>query len=182
MAAKKKPGKAPVPNREATTWEPENDIARHLVLEAILRKNPIPVAYRLNYVANFYVGPLVKWMERELKMTRPEWIVLFCLNQQTGLNAQQISMVTGRPKTSVSAAVNQLLRKKLIARQVDAKDGRRQVLYSTDAGARIYETILKNFTARESDMLSCLTKDERKTLASILDKMVGRSGSWATPY
>jgi DNA-binding MarR family transcriptional regulator len=168
--------------KEATSWEPENDIVRHLVLAAILKKNPIPVAYRLNYVANFYVGPLIKWMERKFSMTRPEWIVLFCLNQQTGLNAQQISTVTGRPKTSISAAVNQLLRKKLIARQVDSRDGRRQVLQSTESGTKIYEAILRNFTAREVDMLDCLSANERKTLMSILDKMVSESGSWASPY
>jgi hypothetical protein len=34
-----------------------------LVLTAILKNNPIPIAYRLNYVVNFYVGPLVKSME-----------------------------------------------------------------------------------------------------------------------
>ena len=95
-------------DEQQTIWEPENDLLRHLVLTAILRNNPIPVAYRLNYVANFFVGPLVKHMEETHKMTRPEWIVLFCLNQQAGLNAQQISNVTGRHKTSISTAVRQL--------------------------------------------------------------------------
>lgn len=169
-------------SRRATSWEPEGDLLRHLVLAAILKRNPIPVAYRLNYVANFYVGPLIKWMERKFRMTRPEWIVLFCLNQQTGLNAQQISTVTGRPKTSISAAVNQLLRKKLVVREVDAKDGRRQVLQSTKAGTEMYEVILKNFVSREDDMLDCLSATERKTLTRILEKMVSKSGSWASPY
>ena len=73
---------------QQTVWEPENDLLRQLVLTAILKNNPIPIAYRLNYVANFYVGPLVKSMEETHRMTRPEWIVLFCLNQQAGLNAQ----------------------------------------------------------------------------------------------
>ena len=122
---------------------------RHLVLTAILKNNPIPMAYRLNYVANFYVGPLIKRMEDKHKMTRPEWIVLFCLNQQTGLNAQQISNVTGRPKTSISTAVRQLQKKKLIVRHTDVKDGRRQVLRVTDAGQKIYKAILQVRRARE---------------------------------
>ena len=69
-----------------------------LLLEAILKDNPIPLAYRMNYIANFYVGPLVAMMEKSFKLTRSEWIVLFCLTRQPRLNAQQISIVTGRPE------------------------------------------------------------------------------------
>ena len=169
-------------DEQQTVWEPENDLLRHLVLTAILRNNPIPIAYRLNYVANFYVGPLVKSMEETHRMTRPEWIVLFCLNQQTGLNAQQISNVTGRHKTSISTAVRQLQAKKLIVRTTDVKDGRRQVLRVTEAGQKIYKAILSKFVARESDMTACLDHAERTALVAILDKMIGNSSSWAKPY
>jgi DNA-binding MarR family transcriptional regulator len=169
-------------NDRRTVWEPENDLVRHLVLAAILKNNPIPTAYRLNYVANFYVGPLIKMMEDEHDMTRPEWIVLFCLNQQTSLNAQQISNVTGRPKTSISTAVRQLQKKKLIVRHTDVKDGRRQVLGATDAGRKIYESILRSFVAREAEMLACLDRSERRTLMGLLDKMIKNSAKWARPY
>lgn len=169
-------------DEQQTVWEPENDLVRHLVLTAILRNNPIPVAYRLNYVANFFVGPLIKHMEETHKMTRPEWIVLFCLNQQAGLNAQQISNVTGRHKTSISTAVRQLQTKKLIVRNTDIKDGRRQVLRVTDAGQKIYKSILSKFVAREGDMIACLDRAERSALIAILDKMIANSSSWAKPY
>ena len=48
------------PQTEAldTVWRPGPDL-RELLLAAILHRNPIPIAYRLNYLANFYVGPLV---------------------------------------------------------------------------------------------------------------------------
>ena len=176
--------KAPVvpADQPQTVWEPENDLLRHLVLTAILRNNPIPVAYRLNYVANFYVGPLVKSMEETHRMTRPEWIVLFCLNQQPGLNAQQISNVTGRHKTSISTAVRQLQAKKLIVRNTDFKDGRRQVLRVTETGQRIYKAILSKFVAREADMIACLDRTERDALVAILDKIIADSSSWAKPY
>lgn len=165
-----------------TTWESENDLVRHLVLAAILKNNPIPTAYRLNYVANFYVGPLIKRMEEKHKMTRPEWIVLFCLNQQTGLNAQQVSNVTGRPKTSISTAVRQLQKKKLIVRHRDSKDGRRQVLRATEAGQKLCKSILRGFITREAEMLACLDRSERRILMGLLDKMIANSSSWAKPY
>jgi DNA-binding MarR family transcriptional regulator len=165
-----------------TIWRPETDLARRLVLAAILNDNPLPFAYRLNYLANFYVGPLIKKMEQELGMTRPEWIVLFCLTRRSGLSAQQISDVTGRPKTSISAAVKQLQRKRLLSRSVDAKDGRRRVLQITEAGQRVYAKILEGFVAREADMLACLSKSERASFLQVLNKLIDNSEGWATPY
>lgn len=165
-----------------TIWQPDADAARRLTLAAILDDNPIPIAYRLNYLANFYVGPLIKKMEQELGMTRPEWIVLFCLTRRSGLSAQQISDVTGRPKTSISTAVNQLQRKKLLSRSVDMKDGRRRVLQITEAGQRTYARILQGFVSREADMSACLSRSERTTFLQLLDKMIDNSAGWAKPY
>lgn len=165
-----------------TIWQPDIDFSRRLVLQAILKDNPIPIAYRINYLANFYVGPLIKHIEKSFKMTRPEWIVLFCLRQRSGLNAQQISNVTGRAKTSISAAVKQLQRKKLITRSTDTKDGRRRVLQITDAGQRIYERILESFVAREAEMIACLTRSERAAFMHLLNKMIDHSAEWAKPY
>ena len=165
-----------------TIWQPDADIARRLTLAAILENNPLPIAYRLSYLANFYVGPLIKNMEQEFGMTRPEWIVLFCLTQISGLSAQQISDVTGRPKTSISAAVKQLQRRKLLSRTVDANDGRRRVLQITEAGRRIYATILESFVFRETDMVACLSRSERSTFLQLLNKMINNSADWAKPY
>jgi MarR family transcriptional regulator, temperature-dependent positive regulator of motility len=180
-ATSKRSNGRPKPLRQPTRWEPDVDL-RKLMLEAILKDNPIPTAYRVNYVANFYVGPLVKLMEETHKIARAEWIVLFCLHQQPGLNAQQISDVTGRAKTSISAAVKLLDRKKLIVRQTDAKDARRQVLQPTDAGRKVYKDILRTFVAREAQMIACLNSRERETFTILLDKIIDNGGSWARPY
>lgn len=163
-------------------WQRDTDATRRLTLLAILENNPLPIAYRLNYLANFYVGPLIKNMEQDFGMTRPEWIVLFCLTRIGGLSAQQISDVTGRPKTSISAAVKQLQRRKLLSRTVDANDGRRRVLQITEAGRRIYTTILEGFVRREADMVACLPKSERSMFLQLLNKMIDNSARWAKPY
>jgi DNA-binding MarR family transcriptional regulator len=164
------------------SWQPEAGSLHHLILEAILKDNPIPIAYRINYVANFYVGPLVAHMEKNHRLTRPEWIVLFCLTQQPRLNAQQISIVTGRPKTSVAAAVNLLQKKKLIMRKTDAADSRRRVLHLTDAGRALYKSIIGEFVAREKEMLAGLDAAERRQLLQLFDKIIRNSGAWAKAY
>ena len=169
-------------DRQDTSWQPAGEVLHRLVLEAILKDNPIPLAYRINYVANFYVGPLVAQMEKRFKLTRPEWIVLFCLTQQSRLNAQLISMVTGRPKTSIASAVKQLQAKKLITRKTDIADSRRRVLYLTEAGRSLYKSILGSFVVREAEMLASLDPDERHQLMHLFDKIIKNTRSWAKPY
>ena len=164
------------------SWQPELGSLHHLILEAILHDNPIPIAYRVNYIANFYVGPLVARMEKTFKLSRPEWIVLFCLMQQPRLNAQQISIVTGRPKTSVAAAVKTLQRKKLITRRTDAADSRRRVLHLTGAGRALYKSIIGSFVAREAEMLESLNPAERRLLLDLFNKMIRNAQRWAEPY
>ena len=164
------------------SWQPETGSLHHLILEAILKDNPIPVAYRINYIANFYVGPLVAWMEKKFKLTRPEWVVLFCLTRQPRLNAQQISIVTGRPKTSVASAVKLLQKKGLIIRRTDIADSRRRVLHLTEAGQRTYASIIKSFIEREKAMVDALDPAERRELTRLFGKIIAAADSWATPY
>ena len=165
-----------------TSWQPAAEPVHNLILQAILTDNPIPSAYRINYVANFYVGPLVGMLETRFKVTRAEWIVLFCLTRRPRLNAQQISIVTGRAKTSIAAAVKELQRKKLITKVIDASDGRRQVLHLTPGGKEKYQAIVGEFIKREKAMLQSLTATEKQELTRLFDKIIRNSVDWAKPY
>ena len=156
--------------------------ARAAALAAILARNPILDAYLLNYLANFYVGPLLKVVEARQSLTRPEWIVIFCLTQHEALNAQEISDVTGRPKSSISHAVIMLQKKGLLRRTADPMDGRRQILKLTAAGRRAYEDLVLFFIEREQAMLNCLSATERRTLRKLLLKLTGNMESWAKSY
>jgi DNA-binding MarR family transcriptional regulator len=167
---------------ENTSWQPAAEPIHSLLLQAILTDNPIPTAYRVNYVANFYVGPLIAMLEASFRVTRAEWIVLFCLTRQPRLNAQQISIVTGRPKTSIASAVKKLQRKKLITRVTDIADSRRQVLHLTAAGKEMYQSIVTSFIEREKAMLAGLTAAERQELTRLFDKIIRTAGDWAKPY
>ncbi len=156
--------------------------ARSAVLASILEHNPIFDAYLLNCLANFYVGPLLKVVDARQGLTRPEWIVIFCLSQREGLNAQQISEVTGRAKSSVSHAVKLLQKKALLLRRPDPADGRRQVLVLTDRGRAAYLDLVSFFVEREKEMLSCLSQSERSTLRKLMIKLTDNMESWAKSY
>lgn len=151
-------------------------------LAEILHNNPILDAYLLNYVANFYVGPLLKVVDARQGLTRPEWIVIFCLSQRDGLNAQQISDVTGRAKSSVSHAIKLLQKKKLLHRTTDPVDGRRQVLKLTPAGRAAYSDLVTYFVEREEAMLACLTTAERRILRKLMTKLTDNMDDWTESY
>lgn len=148
------------------------------LLPLIMETNPIFDAYLLNYLANSYVGPLLKIVESRHGLTRPEWIVIFCLSQHQDLNAQQISDVTGRAKSSISHAIIMMEKKKLLQRLPDPIDGRRQVLQLTQAGKNAYEDLVTIFVKREQEMLSCLTKAEQQSLRKLMVKLAGNIESW----
>lgn len=156
--------------------------ARAAILAPILENNPILDSYLLNYLANFYVGPLLKIVEERQGLTRPEWIVIFCLNQCEGLNAQQISDATGRAKSSIAHAVNLLRKKKFLVRSQDPTDGRRQVLELTPAGHAAYDDLVTFFAEREQAMLACLSEEERQMLRSLMQKLTDNMDSWAKSY
>ena len=158
------------------------DSSRTAALANILNGNPILDAYLLNYLANFYIGPLLKVVDSRQGLTRPEWIVIFCLTQHEGLNAQQISEVTGRAKSSISLAVNQLQKKKFLQRLPDPHDGRRQVLKLTPAGRAAYEDLVTFFIERQEAMLGCLTEEERLSLRKLMLKLTDHMDGWAESY
>lgn len=151
-------------------------------LAGILEGNPILDAYLLNYLANFYVGPLLKIVDARQGLTRPEWIIIFCLSQHEGLNAQQISDVTGRAKSSISHAIKLLQKKKLLQRMPDPQDGRRQVLKLTAAGRAAYKDLVTFFMERETAMLACLTAAEKRALRKLMLKLTDNMDSWAKSY
>jgi DNA-binding MarR family transcriptional regulator len=155
---------------------------RAVDLANILDGNPILDAYLLNYVANFYVGPLLKIVDARQGLTRPEWIVIFCLTQCDGLNAQQISDVTGRAKSSISHAIKLLEKKKMLQRTPDPHDARRRALQLTPKASQAYADLVGFFIEREKQMLACLSDSERRTLRKLMFKLTENMHYWATSY
>src|ERR1051325_4534737 len=89
---------APAPREEGKT--------QGTLRERLLRRNAVTVAWRLNYVANFYAVPFYLALEKRIGISRPEYVILFCAAQHPGVTAQEIVASTGRPKNSISVAVS----------------------------------------------------------------------------
>lgn len=137
----------------------------------ILDATAIPVGYRLAFLTNFWREPLLRWMERETGIIRPELTVLMCLSFHRDLNARDICEITEQPSNTVSRAVGSLEEKGYITRERDAIDTRRRVLNITEAGQAVHDRLLTRFAEAEARMLETLTPQEVETLTALLDKL-----------
>jgi DNA-binding MarR family transcriptional regulator len=149
--------------------------------ERMLWGNALTMAWRLNYIANFYAVPFYLALEQRVGVSRPEYVILFCAAQHPGVTAQEIVAATGRPKNSISVAVAKLERKRLLARRPSASDSRRMELRVTAAGREVFRKIVPLLAERERRMLQALSEPERRQFNVLLMKIAQKVPDWAVP-
>jgi MarR family transcriptional regulator, temperature-dependent positive regulator of motility len=147
----------------------------------MLSGNAVTTAWRLNYIANFFAVPFYLALEQQIGISRPEYVILFCVAHHPGITAQEIVAVTGRPKNSISVAVSKLEGKRLIARRASKEDSRRMELRTTAAGHAVYRKIVPLLQERERRMLEPLSATERKRFDALLLKVARNVPAWASP-
>lgn len=153
----------------------QGDIERR---RAILDGTAIPTAYKIGYILNFYREPSFRAIETEFGLTRPEIVILIFLTVRDGASASEFCEFSGHLKASVSRAVILLDKKKLIRREPDKADSRRQLLYLTQEGRALYERYIPMLKAREAAMLACLSADERAQFGRLLDRLAAHVPGW----
>lgn len=143
-----------------------------------LWQNPCWLSFRINFLALQFNEPIYRWIEKEYGLARPEFVVLYSLGLSDGLTASAISSSSGFPKNTMSRAIQKLIDKDIIRREVDAADLRSFVLYITDEGKRIVDRTMQPMVEREKVMLSGLTPAEKLMLSELLAKVVVESPNW----
>lgn len=138
-------------------------------------------AWRINFVANFFTGPVYRQLGEKYGIARPEFVILYCLEHMPGLVAQDICRVTGQPKNSISRAVSDLLQKGYVRRGTDPDDKRAKPLTLTDAGWAMLEQVSPIVQARQDAMRAALTDDELAQFDTLIRKMVFAMPDWVTP-
>lgn len=144
----------------------------------ILDATQIPVTYRMAFLTNFLREPLLRRMQKETGLIRPELTVLICLNFRGDLNARDICEITEQPPNTVSRAVASLAERGYISRTPDKIDTRRQVLNLLPDGKAVHDDVMSNFAAAEQRMLEILDQDEVRVLTALLDKLARDVERW----
>ena len=147
-------------------------------LLGILDGTAIPIGYRIAFITNFMREPVLREMEREFGIIRPELTVLMCLSFTKDVHARDICEITEQPSNTVSRGVASLEKKGFITRSRDNVDTRRHVLNITTEGQKIHDQIMALFTATEERMLAHLDEDEQAQLLTLLDKLARNVERW----
>lgn len=151
-------------------------------IKQIFKKNPIPHAYRVAFLANHFLGPVLPTFKKKWRLTRTEVNILFSLSQTPGLNARDICRQTGRPKNSVSRAVHSLVQRGYITQSKCPDDSRRSILNLTKEGKEVYKEFVTLLKVREKAIYKSLNRSELKTLNKLLIKVIDHSEGWIGIY
>ncbi|MEO1344883.1 MAG: MarR family transcriptional regulator [Pseudomonadota bacterium] len=138
-------------------------------------------AWRINFVANFFTGPVYRNLSDKFGITRPEFVILYCLRHMPGLVAQDICRVTGQPKNSISRAVSDLLKKGYVQRSIDPEDKRAKPLTLTEAGRTILDNLSPIVKVRQDAMRAALTDNEMAQFDRLIRKLVFAMPGWVKP-
>lgn len=152
------------------------------VLDTMLSKHASPTGYLMSLWTFFYTGPVFARIEKEFSLLRDEFNVLACLTDYGPITAKGVCEVTGRPKNSVSRAVERLVSRELIDRRPDPRDRRKSVLTARPRGRALYRKTLPLFQDREALMLRHLSDRERETLNRLLFRLIESRPDWNTQY
>lgn len=133
--------------------------------------------YRLSVLSNRVSDAIAAHYSERFGLTIAEWRVMAVLGGSSGLSAREVAERTAMDKVQVSRAVASLVDVRRVTKQDDANDGRITRLSLSAKGKAIYDEIVPLALHLEAVLLAALTKDERKTLSELMDKLAGRIGS-----
>ncbi len=104
-------------------------------------------------------------------LTMPAWRSLAVIARYQPLTASQLAMRTSSDAFKVARAIELLVRRGLIRRDVDKNDRRRASLRLTTNGRKVYKDIEKFVIRIENELASVLDANELATLRQSLDKL-----------
>ncbi len=104
-------------------------------------------------------------------LLRTEWRVLFHLGQIGDMTANEICRRSRMHKTKISRAVQKLETRRLLSRQTDAGDRRREVLSLTPEGRVIYQKLRGEAEVFEQRLADAFDPDEIRVLRSVLTRI-----------
>lgn len=132
--------------------------------------------YRLSILSNRISGIIAQDYKDKFGLSITEWRIMAVLGEYPGASADEVSNKTQIEKSIISRAVQKLLTRHLIQREVDTTDRRRQNLSLTNIGNEVYQQIVPVSYAYEESLVSCLSKSEAKQLNSIINKLYDHAG------
>ncbi len=138
-------------------------------------KTPLPlenwIGYRFSLISARLGNFVVPMYASRHDLTMPAWRSLAVIARYQPLTASQLAMRTSSDAFKVARAIELLVRRGLIRRDMDKNDRRRASLRLTTDGRKIYRDIEKFVVRIEDELASALDANELATMRQCLDKL-----------
>ncbi|HTV71673.1 MAG TPA: MarR family winged helix-turn-helix transcriptional regulator [Rhizobiaceae bacterium] len=140
---------------------------------------PSFLPFRLNRLAAEISDRLSAIYAERFDLDIPAWRVLATLDDGEEWTAQEIVASTRTHKSTISRAVADLEKRKLVSRVQHEADGRAMTLQLTSRGRQLMDRLIPLAKSFEAELLSTLTSVDRRNLTdgiASLERSLGLSG------
>lgn len=127
--------------------------------------------YRLSILSNRISGIIAETYKDKFALSITQWRIMAVLGEYPGASADEVSAKIQIEKSIVSRALQKLLSRHLVVREVDETDRRRQNLTLTDTGEAVYREIVPVSYAYEDKLLECFNRQERALFDGLIDRL-----------
>jgi DNA-binding MarR family transcriptional regulator len=133
--------------------------------------------FEFSYTTNRVSAALARVYADRFGVSVAGWRVIAVLAEEAPCAAGSVAARLGTTPVAVTRAVAELLAKKLVSRRVDARDRRRVELRLTDAGRRVYRTVVPHARRIETELLAGLAPAEVETLRQLMAQVMKRAAA-----
>ena len=137
--------------------------------------------YRLSILSQLVSASVHDQYFEPSRLSIPQWRVMAVLGRYAPLSASEVCERTIMDKVTVSRAVAGLFDRGLIERTTNDDDRRKSALRLSAAGRRLHDHIAPLALSYEARLLKGLTPAERKTLDTLLDKLLDHARALRVP-
>ncbi len=141
----------------------------------MIRKRSLPlehwIGYRFSLISARLGNFVAQMYASRHDLTMPAWRSLAVIARHQPLTAKQLAMLTSSDAFKVARAIELLVRRGMIRRDVDENDRRKASLRLTAQGRKVYNDIEKFVVRIERELTSALDARELATLQQSLDKL-----------
>lgn len=127
--------------------------------------------YRLSVAANAVSELIARGYESRFKLRIPQWRLIAVLADEGPLTQQSLCGRTIMDKVTVMRAAQGLLRRRLVRRLPNERDGRSHRLQLTATGLRLYRQIVPLALDYQAQLLAGLERDEILRLEATLKRL-----------
>jgi DNA-binding MarR family transcriptional regulator len=104
-------------------------------------------------------------------LTPGQLAILVFIKNNPGLTQQRLCESLGIEKSTLAVTLHRLADRDLVRRERSTRDRRENALALTENGGRVLRTMLQHVAKHEKRIARQLTRDERKTLMTLLQKV-----------